>query len=89
MAPAAICMCAMGGALWVLACGRMATPAPRPNAAMRSMLRDSASYSISSAGVSIAEAGPPIAATPTSSMSCPDPLIDRPGAAAAGASSVR
>jgi hypothetical protein len=49
-APAASCRRPTSRSLWVLACGRRATPAARARSAMRAMLRSSTSTSMRTAG---------------------------------------
>src|SRR5437773_5327414 len=51
LAPAAICICASIGLLWVLICGRLATPAASHAAWMRAMLRSTRSMSMTAQGV--------------------------------------
>src|SRR6201989_2333520 len=51
LAPAAIWSFAIIGLLWVLICGRLATPAASQAAWMRAMLRSTRSMSITAAGV--------------------------------------
>src|SRR4051812_9750335 len=51
LAPAATCSFASTGLLWVLMCGRLATPAASHAAWMRAMLRSTRSMSTTSAGV--------------------------------------
>jgi hypothetical protein len=46
LAPAAICIFASIGLLWVLMCGRLATPAASQAAWIRAMLRSTRSMSI-------------------------------------------
>src|SRR6185437_11776455 len=50
-APAAICSLASIGLLWVLICGRLATPAASQVAWMRAMLRSTRSMSMTATGV--------------------------------------
>ena len=50
-APAATCICANSGLLWVLMCGRLATPAASQAAWIRAMLRSTRSMSITAQGV--------------------------------------
>ena len=50
-APAAICSFAIIGLLWVLMCGRLATPAASQAAWTRAMLRSTRSMSMTKAGV--------------------------------------
>src|SRR6478672_5081065 len=51
LAPASICIFASIGLLWVLMCGRLATPAASQAAWMRAMLRSTLSMSITAQGV--------------------------------------
>src|SRR6185312_3692977 len=51
LAPAATCICASIGLLWVLICGRLATPALSQATWMRAMLRSTRSMSITAQGV--------------------------------------
>ncbi len=51
LAPAAICIRASIGLLWVLICGRLATPAASQAAWIRAMLRSTRSMSMTAAGV--------------------------------------
>src|SRR5882724_13261433 len=51
LAPALICMVAIIGLLWVLMCGRLATPAASQAAWMRAMLRSTRSMSMTAQGV--------------------------------------
>src|SRR6266702_4331954 len=50
-APALICMLAIIGLLWVLICGRLASPAASQAAWIRAMLRSTRSMSMTAAGV--------------------------------------
>src|SRR5262245_31217490 len=50
-APAVTCICASIGLLWVLMCGRLATPAASHCAWMRAMLRSTLSMSMTAQGV--------------------------------------
>src|SRR5207302_10447899 len=50
-APAATCMVAKSGLLWVLMCGRLATPAASQATWIRAMLRSTQSMSITAQGV--------------------------------------
>src|SRR4029077_3796227 len=50
-APAATCIFASNGLLWVLMCGRLATPAASHAAWTRAMLRSTLSMSMTAAGV--------------------------------------
>src|SRR5579872_1222987 len=61
-APRAICILAISGDLWVLACGRSFALVFATVSAMRARLRSSASRSTSSAGVSISSKGMPASA---------------------------
>src|SRR5215813_5003922 len=51
LAPAAICILASIGLLWVLMCGRLATPAAAHAAWTRAMLRSTLSISMTAQGV--------------------------------------
>ena len=51
LAPAATCIRASIGLLWVLICGRLATPAASQAAWIRAMLRSTRSMSMTAAGV--------------------------------------
>ena len=51
LAPASICSFASIGLLWVLMCGRLATPAASQAAWIRAMLRSTRSMSMTAAGV--------------------------------------
>src|ERR1700743_1454985 len=51
LAPAATCIFASIGLLWVLMCGRLATPAASQAAWIRAMLRSTLSMSITAIGV--------------------------------------
>ena len=51
LAPAATCICASKGLLWVLMCGRLATPAASQAAWIRAMLRSTRSMSMTAQGV--------------------------------------
>src|ERR1017187_10490615 len=51
LAPAAICIRASIGLLWVLICGRLATPAASQAAWIRAMLRSTRSMSMTATGV--------------------------------------
>src|SRR5580704_6141939 len=50
-APALTCACASNGLLWVLICGRLATPAASQDACTRAMLRSTLSKSMTAQGV--------------------------------------
>ena len=52
LAPAAICMAAIAGILWVLTCGRLARPAPATAACTRAMFASTRSRSMVTQGVS-------------------------------------
>src|SRR5258708_37935398 len=51
LAPALICLVASSGLLWVLICGRLATPAASQAAWIRARLRSTRSMSMTAAGV--------------------------------------
>src|SRR5690242_16225853 len=51
LAPALTCICASSGLLWVLICGRLATPAASQAAWIRAMLRSTLSMSMTAQGV--------------------------------------
>src|SRR6266404_2768494 len=51
LAPAAICLVASSGLLWVLICGRLATPTASQAAWMRAILASTRSMSITAQGV--------------------------------------